>query len=360
MLHERVIPIDGQKKNKIAIYISRADGKGTYPARRAAMISKALATEMDIIFLCGEDSPPAPAGYKTIKIGNSNSLLRNLAELQPDLLIRDSGSTIEEEVDKIREIVPSIIHFDDFGDGGKSADLVFQTLYTETNDPVPEHYVVGLDSFIADEKMSAIKQIGLRKEGQNPLPHLVISFGDEDAGNLSYRALRHMLQLQIPLKVTVLLGENYAHDIGTLRMMALGRRNTSIMEYPYNCAEVCASADVILCASGYMPYEVAVMGIPCVVLAQNDFEAELAFPKEQHGFIHLGLGRKVKQSSLLNAIMEPLLHEPLRKKAIARQTALGLGDGKDAVCEAIRYYVEYPKRSILINRTGKEASNMIH
>ena len=132
MLLERVIPIDRHEKKKIAIYISRSDGKGTYPARRAAIISQALATEMDILFLCGEDSPPAPAGFKEIKVGNSNSLLRELTALKPDLLIRDSGSTIEEEVEKIREIVPSIIHFDDFGDGGKSADLVFQTLYSET------------------------------------------------------------------------------------------------------------------------------------------------------------------------------------------------------------------------------------
>ena len=174
------------------------------------------------------------------------------------------------------------------------------------------------------KKWLHLKILGLRKKELSPLPHLVISFGDEDAGNLSYRALRHMLQLQIPLKVTVLVGENYSHDVSELRMMALGRRNTFIQVHPYNLPEVFASADIVLCASGYMPYEVAVMGIPCVILAQNDFELSLAFPKEQHGFIHLGAGRKVKQSSLLNAIMEPFLHEPLRKKAIARQTALGL------------------------------------
>ena len=171
------------------------------------------------------------------------------------------------------------------------------------------------ESFIADEQMASFKHIGLRKERLGPLPHLVISFGDEDEGNLTYRALRHMMQLQIPLKVTVLIGEQYAHDTSTLRMMALGRRNTTILEHPYNFAEVYAAADVILCASGYMPYEVAVMGIPCVVLAQNDFELGLAFPKEQHGFIHLGLGRKVKQSSLLNAIMEPLLARTATQKS---------------------------------------------
>lgn len=355
-----MIPIDGQEKKTIAIHVSRSDGKGTYPARRAAMIANTLKEEANIVFLCGDDSPTAPDGFNTQAIGSgSSSLSKALLTLKPDLLLRDSGSTSQEEVEKIRQLVPSIVHFDDFGDGGKGADLVFQTLYAESNDKVPDHYVVGPESFFADEEVASLKQIGLRRDRLSPLPHLVISFGDDDAGNLTYRALRHVMQLQIPLKVTVLVGERYRHDTGTLRMMALGRRNTTVLEHPYNLAELYASADVILCASGYMPYEVAVMGIPCVVLAQNDFELGLAFPKEHHGFIHLGLGRKIKQSSLLNAVMEPLLHEPLRKKAIARQTALGLGDGKDAVCEAIRYCLEYPKRK-LGKQAGKEPSDVLH
>jgi spore coat polysaccharide biosynthesis predicted glycosyltransferase SpsG len=323
------------------------------------MITNDLAVETTIVFLCGTDSPPAPEGFETVSFTTTTKFSQALATIKPDLLLRDSGSTILEEVEKIAALVPAIIHFDDFGDGGKCADLVFQTLYPETNDPVPDHYVMGRESFIADEQMVSFKNIGLRKRQSNPLPHLVISFGEEDEGNLTYRALRHIMQLQIPLKVTALIGECYSHDTSALQMMALGRRNTTILVQPYNVAEVFATADIVLCASSYMPYEVAVMGIPCVVLAQNDFELGLAFPKEQHGFIHLGLGRKVKQSSLLNAIMEPLLHEPLRKKAIARQTALGIGDGKDAVCEAIRYYLEYPKRNTN-GEAGKETSPMLH
>lgn len=321
------------------------------------MIARAL-PNTEVVFICGEGSFPVPTGFKSVMLDGRSSFIKTLAKLKPDLLLRDSGSTSQEEVEKICNLVPTVIHFDDFGDGGKLADLVIQTLFTESNENAPDHYVEGTETFIADEDAASFKNIGLRKESPGPLPHLVISFGDEDAGNLSYRALRHMLQLQIPLKVTVLVGENYSHDTSTLRMMALGRRNTFIKEHPYKFAEECVSADVVLCSSGYMPYEVAVMGIPCVILAQNDFELSLAFPKEQHGFIHLGAGRKVKQSSLLNAIMEPLLHEPLRKKAVQRQIALGLGGGKAAVCEAILYYLEYPKRKIE-GTTGKETSDML-
>lgn len=353
-----MIPINGQLKKKIAIYVSNTEGKGTYPARRAEMIARALPSHIDITFIYDGDPVNVPDGFHAIKIDRPSALVQAIAQIKPDLLIRDSGSTSVDEVNSIKKTVPAIIHFDDFGEGGKKADLVFQTLYTECNEKPPAHYVVGATSFIADEQMLPFENIGLERKVSQPLPHLVISFGDDDIGNLSYRALRHMLQLHIPLKVTVLIGENYRHDVSELRMMALGRRNTFIKEHPHNVADILSTADIVLCASGYMPYEIAVMGIPCVVLAQNEFELSLAFPKEHHGFIHLGSGRKVKQSELLNAIMEPLLHDARRKKAIARQVALNIGDGKDAVCEAILYYLEFPKRANP-NETGKENFDMV-
>ncbi|WP_251693455.1 PseG/SpsG family protein [Sporosarcina luteola] len=353
---ERVIPIENSKKKTVAFYIARSDGKGSYPAKRASVLAKDIAKEVNVLFIVGENSPSPPDGFKSITIGKKANLIQTLTLIRPDLLIRDTGPTVSEEVEKIRNIVPSLLHFDDFGDGKNQADFVFQTLLEETIEEHAEHIIIDRQLFIADPTLTSVEKSGLRKSAPGPLPHLVISFGEEDEGNLTYRALRHVSQLQIPLKVTILVGECYSHDVSTLRMMALGRRNTVVQQPPYNMAEVYATADVVLCASGYMPYEVAVMGIPCVVLSQNDFELGLAFPKEQHGFVHLGLGRKVKQSNLLNAIMEPLLHEPLRKRSIERQLSLGLGNGKDKIVETIHYLLEHPKRGA----GGKALSDMLH
>lgn len=353
-----MIPINKNLRKTLAIYVCDTDRKGTYPMRRAKVIAESLPDSIDILFIHLEGTELPPQDFQLITIKNNSALVNTLANLKPDLLLRDSGSTSQEEVETITKIVPSIIHFDDFGEGGELADLVIQTLYTESSEKPPAHYLIGADSFIADDQMISYKHSGLLKKDAQPLPHLVISFGDDDPGNLTYRSLRHMLQLQIPLKVTVLLGKNYAHDKTELRMMALGRRNTFIKEQPENIPEFLSTADIVLCAAGYMPYEIAVIGIPCIILAQNDFESSLDFPKEKHGFVHLGPGRKVKQSSLLNAIMEPLLHEPLRKKAIARQVALNLGSGTEKVCEAILYRLEYPKRKTH-DGTGKETSDMV-
>ncbi len=354
-----MIPINNQLKKKVAIYIADTESKGTYPLRRAKTIAQALPESIDITLIAPKKFQSLLKDFQFVCAEDSRGLLTALKKLTPDLLLRDSGSTSKEEVKNIKKLVPSIIHFDDFGIGGELADFVIQTLYTETSEKQLAHYIVGSETFIADSQLIPYKKIGLRKKESNQPPHLVVTFGDEDPNNLTYRALRHLLQLQIPLKITILVGENYKHDLIDLRMMALSRRNTSIQKQTDHIGEILSTADIILCASGYLPYEIGVMGIPCIVLAQNEFESTLDFPTERNGFIHLGLGRKVKQSMLLNAVMELLLHDSLRKKTIKRQTQLNLGNGQNIICEAILYCLDYPKRKAPNNGTGKETSDMI-
>lgn len=348
-----MIPIEKSSKKKIIFHIRNIDGKGAYPLRRALLLADVLQQQADIVFLHHEASPSEQTLYKQVTYTNFSSLLQVLQHEQPDVFIRDSGSSNAEEVEQIRQLVPAIIHFDDFGDGGEQADLVIQTLYAETVEQVPEHYVRGAQTYIADHTVVKRQGIGKQKTRLNPLPHLIIFFGHKDESNLSYRTLRHVKQLQIPLRVTVLVGEQYTHDISDLQMMALSRRNTIIQKVTTSTDELWKDADLVVCGSGYLPYEIAVMGIPCIVLAQNEFELSLDFPKEAHGFVHLGLGRKIKQSTLLNAIMEPLLHEHLHQKAIERQLNLNIGNGKEKVVEAIQYFLEYP-------RTRKAQVDVLH
>lgn len=348
-----------QLTKKIAIYISNTDEKGTYPVRRAKTIVETLPKSIEVVFIAPKKLQTTLANFAFLQAENSRELIVALKTYQPHLLLRDSGSTSKEEVTNIKKIVPSMIHFDDFGSGGELASFVIQTLYTDTKEKQLDHYVVGPETFITDAQIAPYKDIGLQKKDTSHPPHLIVTFGDEDPNNLTYRALRHLLQLQIPLKITMIIGENYKHDLIDLRMMALSRRNTKIQQHDENTTKLLSTADIILCSSGYLPYEISVMGIPCIVLAQNEFESTLEFPTEKNGFIHLGLGRKVKQSLLLNAVMEFLLHDSLRKKTIKRQTQLNLGDGKGIICEAILYCLDHPDGKVSLKETGKETPNMI-
>ncbi|GKV69075.1 hypothetical protein NCCP2716_15730 [Sporosarcina sp. NCCP-2716] len=339
-----MIPITAKQTKLIAFDLSSTDENCGYPVRRALRIAEELAEEASAVFIT-RAGLPIPDQYRCVQAATQRDLLSALSFLKPDLLIRDSGSTSREEAEAVQKLVPSLLHFDDFGEGGQAADFVIQTLYGEFDTSVTDSYKTGIGTFLTDARAADLRR---QREKQTPgdPPRLLIAFGETDPGNLTFRALRHVMNLQIPLSVTILLGTSYAHDASSLRMMALSRRNTAIKKAPHDFLSLAAEADIVLCGGGYMPYDAASLGVPCIILAQNPFESELQFPSDRDGFTHLGLGRKVKQSNLLNAIMEPLLHDSLRQRDIDRQLTLPLGEEADSVFETIRYLLDHPKRSV--------------
>ncbi|MDW0108565.1 hypothetical protein [Sporosarcina aquimarina] len=342
---ERMIPITHETNKLIALCLSSTEEKNGFPLRRALRIAEELSTEATVVFISESPLPDIPAKYRSMEARNHRTLFQVVTFLKPDLLICDTGNSVKEEVEELRRLVPSILHFDDFGEGGQAADFVIQTLYDETSLNVPDHIKTGIGTFLPDVRVADLRTKRDQQSFGDP-PRLLIAFGDKDPGNLTFRAFRHVMNLQIPLAVTILLGKSYEHDASTLQMMALSRRNTTIKKQPHDFLELAAEADIVLCGGGYMPYDVATLGVPCIVLAQSTFESELQFPVDRDGFTHLGLGRKVKQSNLLNAIMEPLLHDSLRKRDIDRQLALPLGSEADTVFETVRYLLDHPKRAV--------------
>ncbi|WOV84590.1 hypothetical protein PGH26_01320 [Sporosarcina jeotgali] len=340
-----MIPITTQPKKLIALCLSSTEEKNGYPLRRALRIAEELSSEATIVFITDVPLPDIPTAYRTMEAATHRTLLQVVSFLKPDLLIRDTGSTVKDEVEAIWKLVPSILHFDDFGEGGHAADFVIQTLYGENAVDVTDQFKTGIRTFMPDPRCEELRAKRDLQTFGDP-PRLLIAFGEKDPGNLTFRAFRHVMNLQIPLNVTILLGKSYEHDASTLQMMALSRRNTSVKKAPHDFLDLAAEADIVLCGGGYMPYDVASIGVPCIVLAQSSFESELQFPTDRDGFSHLGLGRKVKQSNLLNAIMEPLLHDSLRKRDIDRQLALPLGEEADTLFETARYLLDHPKRAV--------------
>ena len=351
---ERMIPITQQPTKLIAVHLSSTEELNGVPLRRAQRIASELKDEATFVFITDETVSDVPNEFRVIEARTHHSLLQTLSFLKPDLLIRDARNTSTDETEAIRRLVPSLLHFDDFGEGGQAADFVIQTLYGENPHGVTEQFKTGIGTFFLDDRCEDLRKKRDQQNFGDP-PRLLIAFGEKDPGNLTFRAFRHVMNLQIPLAVTILLGKSYEHDASSLQMMALSRRNTSIKKHPHDFLELAAEADIVLCGGGYMPYDVASLGVPCIILAQSTFESELQFPSDRDGFTHLGLGRKVKQSNLLNAIMEPLLHDSLRKRDVDRQLKLALGQDVYTVIETVRYLVDHPKRAV----PGKPLSDVV-
>jgi spore coat polysaccharide biosynthesis predicted glycosyltransferase SpsG len=302
-------------------------GRAGYPVTRCIQIAKLLASHR-ILFAAPEKQTVVlqkldQQGFAPLSYARKADLKKLLQEYEPDVVISDGCDTDIDEGKLLSSLVPVTLHFDDFGEGGKAATRVVHSLYHEDREPVPSHYVVGPSAFVVPDELEPYANSGLKTAPALPLPHVVVTFADDDADNLSYRTLRHLLHLQIPLAITVALHSSYPHSRDDLKLMALGRKQTRIVDCD-DPIQLISESDLVICDASYTPYFVAVIGKPCIVVAEDEKEAQHAFPKEANGFIYLGLGRKLKQSHLQNAVMETILHPNRSVRAIKKQLSLKL------------------------------------
>ena len=315
------------RKRKIAFIVEQCPFKGLYPFERAIILSKLLNEESVFMFVKTNDSTVLKlfegSGITPVLFEKYEQLVKTIRNLELDLIVQDGKDSLVEQMELLRPFCKTIVHFDDFGNGNVLADCNILALFEElgSGELLPPNTLAGSYAFAVNDKLQTVA-VERNSMAENDPPHIVIAFEDGDEHNLTYRTLRHLTQLQIPLKISVAIDDEYKHPVSDLQMMLLSRRNTKIIKHTDALYEALATADIIVCNNNYTPYKVAAIGIPCITLAQQEREIAHAFARELNGFIHLGLGRKIKQSAIQNAVMELLLHEHRRDRAIRKQQSL--------------------------------------
>lgn len=317
------------QKRKIIWIIEHCDIKGTYPFERAVTLANLLQDESVILFVKTTNQQLidklAQTGLNIILFERFTELKKKIREIEPHLIIHDGKDTLVEQVEMIRPFCSTIVHFDDFGVGAQLIDCHLVALFGESHEDSHVHELAGSYAFAVSPNLEKVAYEILETPDSSikgELPHIVVAFEDGDNNNLTYRTLRHLTQLHIPLKISVAIDDDYKHDLDSLKLMALSRKNTVIVQKSDALLQLMPQADLIICNANYTPYKVAAAGIPCITTAQHDNELNYAFTREMNGFIHIGLGRKMKQSIIQNAVMELLLHEQRRERAVRKQRNL--------------------------------------
>jgi spore coat polysaccharide biosynthesis predicted glycosyltransferase SpsG len=326
---------------KLAYLLNAFPHRGLYPADRAKILLPALNTSDHKIFVLSSNTSLIQYLEKhnipTCIYKNNAQLLEELKLFKPNCIIHDSGNSEKDLIRRLKEFNCSLIHFDDTGDGAAFADLVFQTLYENPKDLSKENYVYGPTGYIP-----ALKEIHKNNNMlQNP-PHIVVAFPYEDPENLTYRTLRHLVQLHIPLQISVVVDEHYKHDISDLKRFALTRKSIKVISTKDPESYIYTS-DIVITSGAYTPFFVAQLKIPCIVLCAHEEEMNYAFSQEENGFANLGLGRKIKQSYLQNAVMEIILHDNRRNAYIQKQKHFQFSSNLEEVVQLIEQSIANKK-----------------
>lgn len=339
---------------KIAFIIEHSALKGYYPFERAVHLATEMKRNADVHLFMKHAPQQAiesslENGVTPILFEYWRELYASVRNMQFDLIVIDSDSVAQDCMQQLSAYCGAIVHLDDVGERAKESLYHFTCFEEELFEGNTENVVVSPYFFIPDKQLLTIRNERLLRAipitETNTPPHVVIYFEHGDPFNCTYRTLRHLVQLHIPIQISVIIDEYYAHELDDLKLMVLSRKRCQIVQTKQEIERTLINADCLICNHVYTPYKAAYIQIPCITAAQYEPELNFTFPREENGFTHIGLGRKMKQSHLQNAVMEVLLHETIRTQMIKRQQAIQF-DSNRAILPSLLHHIAHEEYNI--------------
>lgn len=275
------------ERERVAIYVNGNNKRGVGHIYRALELADEFYTKPDIYYDVNQTDSTV-FGFTThnlIGVDGIADLFDRCRGRSYTLFINDILTTSIDYMIGLRSVLPGakIVNFEDDGEGVLKADLVFNALYHDDELPhvkAGERYYISPKTFLFYQPI----EVGER------VKRVFISFGGADPQNYSDRLLRiiaadpssydnyyfTVVLGRAKLNVEELLGYNELPNVDVLYNVA-------------NMPELMSSCDMAITSRGRTGYELAILGIPSIAMAQNRREEKHGFVCDENGFTYLGL-----------------------------------------------------------------------
>lgn len=217
------------------------------------------------------------------------NIINDIYTLNPDVVINDMLDTPKEYIKNLKDSNVKVINFEDLGAGAEKADLVINAIYPEKK--ILKNHFFGHDYFVLRDEFIYSEQKTVNKEVKN----ILITFGGVDPNNYTLKVVRTIYKYcsDNDISITVITGIGYS-KYETLNEFT----DINIQKDVKNISAYMLKADLIFTSAGRTTFEVASIGTPAIVLAQNERELTHFFANSEFGFLNLGLGYKVSNDKL--------------------------------------------------------------
>ena len=288
-----------------------------------------------ITFLVDKDSKLA---YDKISLKNypvfiqeSENILDDIKKFNPDLVINDKLDTTLEYMQGLKKLSIKTLNFEDLGEGSKIADLVINAIYPEKQ-IIKNHYF-GHDYFILRDEFIYSET----KDNKEKIEGILISFGGVDPNNYTKKVIETIYEycMQHSIKINVITGFGYKKYDSIDNY-----KNINIYKNVANISKYMLEADLIFTSAGRTTYEVASIGVPTIVLAQNDRELTHFFANSEFGFLNLGLGYNISDEEIYKNFIELIDSYENRKYMSELMLKFDLKSGRKRVNKLIQNLME--------------------
>lgn len=228
-------------------------------------------------------------------IEREEDFYRFLEKNPADVVVNDCLSTTKEHILRLKQLAGRVVTIEDLGEGAIYADAVINALY-DTETPNPNQYVGADYACIRDEFL-----IRRPKEFSRQVRNVLVLFGGTDPSNLTkkiYSIAGELHREEPAVEFHFILGCGYpASENG---ICTKPDQNIFVHTDVRNVSDYMQQADLAFTSQGRTVFELAVMGVPAVVMAQNEREQLHTFAQMGNGFLNLGLGADVSGCTLLS------------------------------------------------------------
>ena len=240
------------------------------------------------------------------------------------VIILDILDTPSDLVDNLKQN-NKVITFEDLGPGARQADLVINALYPEKK-ILPNHYFGHDYMELRDEFLDTSYWV------KEKVTSVLITFGGTDPTNSTHRVLNAIYPYCIEKNIEI----NVVNGPGYQFLDSLAEfEKINVKLNVKNMAEQMLSNDLTFCSAGRTVYELACIGVPTIVLTQNERENHHFFATQEYGFTNLGLSVETAKGQILESFIDLSENYELRKYISNLMLNHNLKKGKENVLNLI-------------------------
>ncbi len=251
--------------------------------------------------------------------GKLDIYLEHVRDYAPEILINDLPSLEDAYLRALAHLGTTTVNLVDNLDDLERTDAYAQVIVSVMSDEreTPEGFYGGPAYAILRRHFS---EKATPKELRETPRMVLLSFGGSDPQGLTLKAARALADLPGSVDVVAVAGPAFSYRRQFEALVAtLPRRIPLIQQAEGHIAELMLEADVVVCSGGMTVYEIAALGTPGLVLAQNLREESRMRAFARHGTVEfLGLGSDVDEAAITKAV-GALLADPMRRRRMSEK-----------------------------------------
>lgn len=268
------------------------------------------------------------SGIRTYCISNENEIEDIINDFKPQIWVNDCLDTTMEYMKWLKERVKRVVTMEDLGSGSELADEIINAVYERDYRP----YVHSGWRFacLRDEFQNKTA-----REFRRDVKRVIIMFGGTDPSNyngLLYDAIKQIAERYKSITFDFITGIGYDHEKNGI--VSIPELNIEIHSDVKHVTDYMEDADIAFTSQGRTVFELAAMGVPSIVLAQNEREQTHTFAQMDHGF--LNLGRDEITPEVVGNTLDWLINTPaIRKNMYDLMVCLPIREGLSRVKKII-------------------------